>query len=151
MSTIVRAHQHTAGAHGASGRRGRRSELGRFVDEGGPDREPDDYAIDRSRGGLTTKVHLAADDRCRPLAFVLTAGQTGMSAFADVMAHLRAPRPESELGQVSVGIKVCVEAAKRLVKRQARLHPHEHDVVGHGVNLRKLKAPRRQHRLSHQR
>ncbi len=31
--------------------------------------------LGRSRGGQTSKVHLAADRRCRPLAFVLTAGQ----------------------------------------------------------------------------
>jgi hypothetical protein len=32
-------------------------------------------ALGRSRGGLTCKVHLASDRRCRPSAFVLTAGQ----------------------------------------------------------------------------
>ena len=31
-------------------------------------------ALGRSRGGLTCKVHLAADRRCRPLAFVLAPG-----------------------------------------------------------------------------
>ncbi|MEU7555352.1 IS5 family transposase, partial [Streptomyces sp. NPDC044571] len=36
---------------------------------------------------------LAADDRCRPLAFHLTAGQAGDApAFTDVMARLRVPR-----------------------------------------------------------
>ncbi|MFJ2962262.1 IS5 family transposase [Streptomyces collinus] len=45
------------------------------------------------RGGLTTKIHLAADARCRPLAFVLTAGQAGDApAFTDVRARLRVPR-----------------------------------------------------------
>ena len=59
----------------------------------GPASEPDDHAIGRSRGGLTTKIHLAADARCRPLAFVLTAGQAGDApAFADVMARLRVQR-----------------------------------------------------------
>jgi transposase len=54
----------------------------------------DDHAIGRFRGGLTTKIHLAADGRCRPLAFVLTAGQAGDApAFTDVMARLRVPRP----------------------------------------------------------
>jgi len=32
-------------------------------------------ALGRSRGGLTTKVHLLADSRCRPLARVTSAGQ----------------------------------------------------------------------------
>ena len=32
-------------------------------------------ALGRSRGGLSTKVHLAADGRCRPLGCVTTVGQ----------------------------------------------------------------------------
>lgn len=60
---------------------------------GAPAGEPADHAI-RSRGGLTTKIHLAADGRCRPLAFHLTAGQAGDApAFTDVMARVRIPRP----------------------------------------------------------
>lgn len=48
---------------------------------------------DPPRGELTTKIHLAADGDCRPLAFVLTAGQAGDApAFTDVMARLRVPR-----------------------------------------------------------
>lgn len=59
----------------------------------GPAAEPADHAIGRSRGGLTTKIHLAADGRCRPLGFVLTAGQAGDApAFVEVMARLRVPR-----------------------------------------------------------
>ncbi|MFG3399340.1 MULTISPECIES: transposase [Streptomyces] len=39
-------------------------------------------------------MHLAADSRCRPLAFVLTPGQAGDApAFTQVMARLRVPRP----------------------------------------------------------
>lgn len=75
--TIVRAHQHAAGAR----------------KKGAPAGEPADHAIGRSRGGLTTKIHLASDAHCRPLAFVLTAGQAGDApAFAHVMARLRVPR-----------------------------------------------------------
>ncbi|MFF8717829.1 IS5 family transposase, partial [Streptomyces sp. NPDC015184] len=33
--------------------------------------------LGRSRGGFTTKIHLAAEGRCRPLAFVLTPGHYG--------------------------------------------------------------------------
>ncbi|WP_419249049.1 IS5 family transposase [Streptomyces canus] len=76
-STIVRAHHIAAGAR----------------KKGTPAGEPDDHAIGRSRGGLTTKIHLAADGRCRPLAFHLTAGQAGDApAFTNVMARLRVPR-----------------------------------------------------------
>jgi hypothetical protein len=31
-------------------------------------------ALGRSRGGLTTAIHLAADTRCRPISRVATAG-----------------------------------------------------------------------------
>ncbi|MFF9090988.1 IS5 family transposase [Streptomyces sp. NPDC014991] len=58
----------------------------------------------RSRGGLTTKIHLAADARCRPLAFVLTAGQAGDApAFTDVMARLRSPTAWSSAHQAGRG------------------------------------------------
>src|SRR5690606_28650600 len=38
--------------------------------------EPLDHAIGRSRDGLTTKVHLVADGRGRPMGMVLTGGNT---------------------------------------------------------------------------
>ena len=34
-------------------------------------------ALGRSRGGLSTKIHLAADRRCRPVTDILTPGQHG--------------------------------------------------------------------------
>lgn len=34
-------------------------------------------ALGRSRGGLSTKIHLAADRRCRPVTRILTPGQRG--------------------------------------------------------------------------
>jgi transposase len=50
-------------------------------------------ALGRSRGGLTTKVHLAADRRCRPISRVTTAGQRHDSvAFDQVMAGIRIKR-----------------------------------------------------------
>ena len=39
--------------------------------------EPDDHAIGRSRGGLTTKIHAMTDQREAPVAVRLTAGQAG--------------------------------------------------------------------------
>ena len=56
-STIARAHQHAAGA--------RRDGDGQVEPPGGdgPDgaQEPADHALGRSRGGLTTKIHLACE------------------------------------------------------------------------------------------
>ena len=47
----------------------------------------------RSRGGLSTKIHLAADSRCRPLARVTSAGQRHDSiAFTAVLGDLQIPR-----------------------------------------------------------
>ncbi|MFD9684492.1 IS5 family transposase [Kitasatospora sp. NPDC059088] len=76
-STVCRAHQHAAGA--------RKGDHGRG--------EPADHALGRSRGGLSTKVHLASDAQARPLAMVVTAGQAGDApAFTAVMAAIRVPR-----------------------------------------------------------
>ncbi|MFD7142278.1 transposase [Streptomyces sp. NPDC059919] len=60
-STIVRAHQHAA----ASGRKGGKHRTD----------EPDDHALVRSPGGLTSKIHLVCDGRGGPLAILLTPGQ----------------------------------------------------------------------------
>lgn len=47
--------------------------------------------LGHSRGGFTIKIHLVADGRCRPLAFVLTPGR-----------HGDGPQLERVLGQLSV-------------------------------------------------
>ncbi|MGQ5580744.1 transposase [Streptomyces sp. ECR3.8] len=55
--------------------------------------EPEGHALGRSRGGLSTKVHLASDSHARPLALRVTAGQAGDApAFETVMADIRVPR-----------------------------------------------------------
>ena len=51
-------------------------------------------ALGRSRGGLTSKVHLASDARCRPLAFVLTPGQAADSPrFVAVLEQVKVRGP----------------------------------------------------------
>ncbi|QES17874.1 IS5 family transposase [Streptomyces venezuelae] len=82
------------GRRGRLHHRPRTSARRRGSSKGAPAGEPEDHALGRSRGGLTTKIHLAADSRCRPLAFVLTPGQAGDApAFSEIMAQLRVPRP----------------------------------------------------------
>ena len=57
------------------------------------DDEPADHGLGRSRGGLTTKIHLACEQRQKPLAIVVTAGQRGDSPqFAAVLGRIRVPR-----------------------------------------------------------
>ena len=55
--------------------------------------EPDDHALGRSRGGWTTKVHLACEQRQKPLSIVITAGQRGDSPqFQAVLEAIAVPR-----------------------------------------------------------
>lgn len=70
-STICRAHQHAAGA--------RRDGQAQKEPPGGHQSEPDDHGLGRSRGGWTTKIHLACEQGQRPLSLLVTAGQRGDS------------------------------------------------------------------------
>ncbi len=62
-STIVRAHQHSAGAP----------------------KKDEDQAIGLSRGGLSTKIHTLVDALGNPLAFVLSPGQAHDLVGADAL------------------------------------------------------------------
>jgi transposase len=84
--------------HGGPGApaRGRCAEKGDLQAEppGGIATEPDDHGLGRSRGGLTTKIHLACEQRQKPLTIVITAGQRGDSPqFQAVLGGIRVPRP----------------------------------------------------------
>ncbi|MEU5862593.1 IS5 family transposase [Nonomuraea sp. NPDC047529] len=85
-STTSRAHQHAAGA--------RRDGHLQKEPPGGTGNEPDDHALGRSRGGLTTKTHLACEQGRKPLALLVTAGHRGDSPqFIAVLAKIRVGRP----------------------------------------------------------
>ena len=85
-STVARAHQHAAGAR-------RRGDL-QAEPPGGVQDEPADHGLGRSRGGLTTKVHLACEQGQKPLSVVITAGQRGDSPqFQVVLGRIRVPGP----------------------------------------------------------
>jgi transposase len=87
-STIARAHQHAAGA--------RRQPDQQKELPGGAAAEPADHALGRSRGGLTTKLHLACEQGQKPMSMLLTAGQRGDSPqFVAVLERIRVPRPAS--------------------------------------------------------
>ncbi|MFI7288736.1 IS5 family transposase [Streptomyces anulatus] len=84
-STVNRAHQHAAGAR----RRG--DPDGDELED--PGRSQMRQALGRSRGGLTTKVHLAVDGRGLPLSIVLTPGNAhDATAFGQVLDGIRVPR-----------------------------------------------------------
>lgn len=85
-STVCRAHQHAAGA--------RRDGAAQRQPPGGVQLEPADHGLGRSRGGLTTKIHLVCEHGQRPLALIVTAGQRGDSPqFVPVLEAIRVPRP----------------------------------------------------------
>jgi transposase len=82
-STVARAHQHAAGA-----RRDPRAQVEPVADE------PADHGLGRSRGGLTSKLHVACEQGQKMLSLVVTAGQRGDSPqFAAVLDRIRVPRP----------------------------------------------------------
>ncbi|MEV5355835.1 IS5 family transposase [Streptomyces sp. NPDC052693] len=84
-STTNRAHQHSAGARKKGPQNGDEPE--------DPGRSQERQAIGRSRGGLTTKVHLAVDGRGLPLSIVLTPGNVNdATAFGQVLDSIRIPR-----------------------------------------------------------
>ncbi|GLY68763.1 IS5 family transposase [Amycolatopsis taiwanensis] len=85
-STINRAHQHAAGARTDS-------DLQKEPPGGVGEPEPDDHALGRSRGGWTTKLHLAIEQGQKPLSVVVTAGQRGDSPqFQVVLGRVRVAR-----------------------------------------------------------
>ena len=85
-SGTARAHQHAAGA--------RRNGTAQKEPPGGAGApEPADHALGRSRGGLTSKFHVAVEQRQKTLAVIVTAGQRGDSPqFIPVLDQIRVPR-----------------------------------------------------------
>nr|WP_239166574.1 IS5 family transposase [Actinoplanes italicus] len=84
-SMTSRAHQHAAGAR----------KDGHLQKEppGGVHDEPADHALGRSRGGLTTKTHLACEQGQKVLSMVVTAGHRGDSPqFIPVLRRIRVTR-----------------------------------------------------------
>ncbi|MFB7552334.1 IS5 family transposase [Streptomyces sp. NPDC056154] len=84
-STGCRAHQHAVGAR-------KRGDLQKEP-PGGVFTEPRDHGPGRSRGGFTTKLHLAIEQGQKPMSIVVTAGQRGDSPqFEPVLKRVRVPR-----------------------------------------------------------
>jgi transposase len=102
---------------------------------GGTNRE----ALGRSRGGLSTKIHLAADRRCRPVTRILSPGQHGDSPrFIPLMDQIRIRRrgkgrPRTRPGRAR-GDKAYSSAANRACLRRRGIQaviPVKEDQKGH--------------------
>jgi transposase len=130
-STIMRVHQHAAGAR-------RHGDLQREP-PGGAATEPADHALGRSRGGLTTKLHLACEHGQRPLSLVLTGGQAGDAPqFEAVMAGIHVMRPGGGRPRTRPE-RVCADKAysSRAIRDHLRRRriactiPEPDDQIGH--------------------
>ncbi|MFE6829094.1 transposase [Streptomyces sp. NPDC057690] len=138
-STIMRAHQHAAGAHTdpppapclKGGRADRTSGRNRVAE---PARPPGGgggggEGPGRSRGGFTTKLHLSTDGRCRPLSLIVTPVQRAdCTQFKPVLEKIRVPkpgpgRPRKKPDSVAAD-KACSNAMPRVPA--ASQHPAHH-------------------------
>ena len=96
----MRSADHLGGVGGLHRRRrpparGRGAKKGAAQAEppGGLAAEPADHGLGRSRGGLSAKIHLACEQRRKPLSILITAGQRGDSPqFQAVVDRIRVPR-----------------------------------------------------------
>ncbi|MGI5192139.1 IS5 family transposase [Streptomyces sp. CA-288835] len=134
-STIVRAHQHAAGAR----KRGtcRRSRPAASPPSRG------DHGLGRSRGGLTTKLHLAVEQGQKPMSVVITAGQRGDSPqFEVVLGRIRVPRlgsgrPRTRPTRVRAD-KAYASRKNRAYLRRRGIHCTIPDKADHIRNRKKL-------------
>ncbi|MEV4915832.1 IS5 family transposase [Streptomyces tirandamycinicus] len=81
--------------------------------------------LGRSGGGQTSKIHVAGDRKCRPLAFILTAGQAADSPqFIPVLKKIRVRRavgrPRTRPGAVA-GDKAYSSRGNRAHLRKRRI------------------------------
>jgi transposase len=67
-------------------------------------------ALGRSRGGLSTKIHLAVDGRGRPVRFILTAGQA--HDVTQALALLEGIQPRHVLADKAYGTNAVLDAVE---------------------------------------
>ncbi len=76
----------------------------------------------RSRGGFTTRIHLAADGRCRPLALVLTPGHYGDGPQLErVLEQVSVPRPGAGRPRTRPGHVLADEAYTSVLEERRHL------------------------------
>ncbi|MFD5764400.1 IS5 family transposase [Streptomyces sp. NPDC127049] len=152
-STIVRAHQHAAGARtdpplalvGSKGGEtlehqdetpwqslvGRLAEVAR--EEG----------LGRSRGGFTSKIHLSADGFCRPLSLIVTPGQRAdCTQFVPVLEKIRVPRrrlgrPRKKPDSVAADKAYSNGPCRQYLRRRGIRHTIPEKADGQAARLRR--------------
>ncbi|WP_392968490.1 IS5 family transposase [Streptomyces sp. LN245] len=151
-STIARAHQHAAGArteparsHIKGGRGGGtpgRDALAksrRPPGGGGAGGE----GLGRSRGGFTTKLHLSADGRCRPLSLIVTPGQRAdCTQFKPVLEKIRVPkigpgRPRNKPDSIAADKAYSNGPCREYLRRRGIRHTIPEKTDSQAARLRK--------------
>jgi transposase len=97
--------------------------------------------LGRSRGGQTSKVHVAGERKCRPLAFILTEGQAADSPqFVPVLrkVRVRGPvgRPRTRPGAVA-GDKAYSSRGNRTYLRKRSIKAVIPEKVDQAANRKK--------------
>ena len=97
--------------------------------------------LGRSRGGLTTKTHLAADRRCRPLSFVLTPGQAAdnprlVPVLERIKVRVPVGRPRTRPDAVAAD-KAYSARATRLYLRRRKIRAVIPEKVDQAANRKK--------------
>ncbi|MFD5463944.1 IS5 family transposase [Kitasatospora sp. NPDC127059] len=115
-STFARAHQHAAGA--------RKKGISPRTNRNDPAAVARREALGRSRGGLTTKVHLAVDGRGLPLSIVRSTGNTAdCTMLPAVLDAIRVPRvgtgrPRTSPDRVVADKAYSSRKIRRLLRRR---------------------------------
>ena len=91
-----------------------------------------DNAIGRSRGGQTTKIHALTDDIGRPLAFLITPGNThDIVGARDLIGMIRNPRrllADRAYDAKSLRDELAARRIKAVIPpNPTRKHPHRYD------------------------
>ncbi|WP_420706034.1 IS5 family transposase [Streptomyces sp. Mg1] len=152
-STIVRAHQHAAGARTdpppapvSKGAEGSEHQDENAVAE--PRRPPGGggaggEGLGRSRGGFTTKLHLRADGRCRPLSLIVTPGQRAdCTQFKPVLEKIRVPklgpgRPRKKPDSVAADKAYSNGPCREYLRRRGIRHAIPEKTDSQAARLRK--------------
>ncbi len=94
---------------------------------GGVDAEPDDHGLGRSRGGVTTNLHLTVEQGQKPLSLLVSAGQRHDSPqFQPVLQGIRVPRigpgrPRTRPDKVRAGKAYGSRANRAYLRRRGVL------------------------------
>jgi transposase len=99
--------------------------------------------LGRSRGGFTTKLHLSADGRCRPLSLVVTPGQRAdCTQFILVLEAIRVPRtgpgrPRKKPGSVAADKAYSNGPCRQYLRRRGIQHTIPEKADSQAARLRK--------------